>query len=154
VLVVDIATFQNGSSFPDEGSTIGVGNSICHDSRRFAFGAFGDLEMRDKYFLAWGRNADEYGPERDDTVGKIVSIESFFVELEILSVNGNDIEQECTILSSLDELELRGTVFFKTLAAAEDHYKKVRADIASQEAGKHGRGNKVVDFGGPRPRRR
>jgi hypothetical protein len=91
--------------------------------------------MRDKYFLAWGRNADEYGPERDDTVGKIVSIESFFVELEILSVNGREIEQECTILSSLDELELRGTMFFKTLAAAEDHYKKVRADIASQEAG-------------------
>jgi hypothetical protein len=135
VLVVDIATFQNGSSFPDEGSTIGVSNSICHDSRRFAFGAFGDLEMRDKYFLAWGRNADEYGPERDDTVGKSVSIESFFVELEILSVNGNEIEQECTILSLLDELELRGTVFFKTLAAAKDHYKKVRADIASQEAG-------------------
>ena len=105
--------------------------------------------MRDKYFLAWGREADENGPERDDTIGKIVSIESRFVELEILSVNGHDIEQEGTILSSLDELELR-----KTLEAAKDHYKKVRADIASQEAGKHGRGNKVVDFGAPRPRRR
>jgi hypothetical protein len=101
------------------------------------------------YFLAWGRDADENGPERDDTIGKIVSIESRFVELEILSVNGHDIEQEGTILSSLDELELR-----KTLEAAKDHYKKVRADIASQEAGKHGRGNKVVDFGGPRPKRR
>ena len=112
------------------------------------------IGLRDKYFLAWGREADENGPERDDTIGKIVSIESFFVELEILSVNGNEIEQECTILSLLDELELRGTVFFKTLAAAKDHYKKVRADVASQEAGKHGRGNKVVDFGGPRPRRR
>jgi hypothetical protein len=33
--------------------------------------------MRDKYFLAWGRDADENGPERDDTIGKIVSIESF-----------------------------------------------------------------------------
>src|SRR6201986_4974064 len=63
--------------------------------------------MRDKYFLAWGREADENGPERDDTIGKIVSIESCFVELEILSVNGTDIEQEGTILSSLDELELR-----------------------------------------------
>jgi hypothetical protein len=62
--------------------------------------------------------------------------------------------QEGTILSSLDELELRDTVFFKTLEAAKDHYKKVRADIASQEAGKHGRGNKVVDFGGHRPKRR
>jgi hypothetical protein len=110
--------------------------------------------MRGKYFLAWGRDADENCPERDDTIGKIVSIESCFVELEILSVNGTDIEQEGTILSSLDELELRDTVFFKTLEAAKDHYKKVRADIASQEAGKHGRGNKVVDFGGPRPKRR
>ena len=110
--------------------------------------------MRDKYFLAWGRDADENGPERDDTIGKIVSIESCFVELEILSVNGHDIEQEGTILSSLDELELRDTVFFKTLEAAKDHYKKVLADIASQEAGKHGRGNKVVDFGAPRPERR
>jgi hypothetical protein len=32
--------------------------------------------MRDKYFLAWGRDGDENGPERDDTIGKIVSIES------------------------------------------------------------------------------
>jgi hypothetical protein len=53
--------------------------------------------MRDKYFLAWGRDADENGPERDDTIGKIVSIKSCFVELEILSVNGHDIEQQCTI---------------------------------------------------------
>jgi hypothetical protein len=110
--------------------------------------------MRDKYFLAWGREADENGPERDDTIGKIVSIESCFVELEILTVNGQNVEQEYTVLSSLDELELPDTVFFKTLEAAKDHYKKVRADIASQEAGKHGRGNKVVDFGGPRPKRR
>jgi hypothetical protein len=50
--------------------------------------------MRDRYFLAWGREADESGPERDDTIGKIVSIESCFVELEILSVNGHNIEQE------------------------------------------------------------
>ena len=69
--------------------------------------------MRDKYFLAWGRDADENGPERDYTIGKIVSIESCFVELEILSVNGHNIEQEYTVLSSLDELELRDTVFFK-----------------------------------------
>ena len=82
------------------------------------------------------------------------SIENCFVELEILSVNGHDIEQEGTILSSLDELELRDTVFFKTLEAAKDHYKKVRTDIASLEAEKHGRGNKVVDFGAPRPKRR
>jgi hypothetical protein len=94
--------------------------------------------MRDKYFLAWGRDADENGPERDDTIGKIVSIENCFVELEILSVNGHDIEQEGTILSSLDELELRDTVFFQTLEAAKDHYKKVRADIASKEAGSTG----------------
>jgi len=65
--------------------------------------------MRDKYFLAWGRDADENGPERD--------IESYFVELEILSVNGHDIEQKYNVLSSLDELELRDTVFFKTLDA-------------------------------------
>jgi hypothetical protein len=110
--------------------------------------------MRDKYFLAWGRQADENGPERDDTIGKIVSIEGFFVELEILNVNGQDIEQDCTALSSLDELELRGTVFFKTLEAAKGHYKKVLADTASQEAGTHGRGNKVIDFGTPRPKRR
>jgi hypothetical protein len=50
-----------------------------------------------------------------------VSIESCFVELAILSVNGHDIEQECTFLSSLDELELRDTVFFKTLEAAKGH---------------------------------
>jgi hypothetical protein len=36
--------------------------------------------MRDKYFLAWGRDADENGPERDDTIGKIVSIESCFLD--------------------------------------------------------------------------
>jgi hypothetical protein len=102
------------------------------------------------------RNASaDGGTERvDDTIGRIVSIESYFVELEILSVNGHDIDQECTVLSSLDELELRDTVFFKPLEAAKDHYKKVRADIASQEAGKHERGNKVVDFGVPRPKRR
>jgi hypothetical protein len=111
------------------------------------------LGKRDKYFLAWGRDADENGPERDDTIGKIVSIESCFVELEILSVNGHDIEQECTILSSLDELELRHAVFFKTLEVANDHYRRVRAEIASQEAGKHERGNKVVDFEAPRPKR-
>jgi hypothetical protein len=110
--------------------------------------------MRDKYFLAWGREADENGPESDDTIGKIVSIESFFVELEILNVNGEDIEQKCTILSSLDELELRDTVLFKTLEAAKEHYQKVRADIAGPEAGKHGHGNKVVDFGAHRPKRR
>jgi hypothetical protein len=110
--------------------------------------------MRDKYFLAWGRDADENGPERDDTIGKIVSIESYFVELEILSANGHDIEQKYNVLSSLDELELRDTVFFKTLDAAKNHYKKIRTDIASQEAGKHGRGNEVIDFGGPRPGRR
>ena len=110
--------------------------------------------MRDKYFLAWGREADENGPERDDTIGKIVGIESCFVELEILTVNGQNVEQEYTVLSSLDELELPDTVFFKTLEAAKDHYKKVRADIASQETGKHGRENKVVDFGAPRPKRR
>jgi hypothetical protein len=108
--------------------------------------------MRDKYFLAWGRDAYENGPERDDTIGKIVSSESCFVELEILSVNGHDVEQECTILSSLDELELRDTVFFKTLQAAKDHYKKVRADPGTKEAGKHGRGNKVVDFGALQPK--
>ena len=56
--------------------------------------------------MAWGRDADENGPERDDTIGKIVSIESRFVELEILSVNGHDIEQEGTILLSLDEVGL------------------------------------------------
>jgi hypothetical protein len=101
--------------------------------------------MCDKYFPAWGRDADENGPERDDTIGKIVSIESCFVELEILSVNGHDIEQECAILSSLDELELRHTVFFKTLEVANDHHRRVRAEIASREAGMHERGNKVVD---------
>jgi hypothetical protein len=94
--------------------------------------------MRDKYFLAWGRDADENGPERDDTIGKIVSIESFFVELEIFSVNGHDIGQECTILSSLDELELRDTVFFKTLTAAKDHYKKVRAALRPRKLGSTG----------------
>jgi hypothetical protein len=94
--------------------------------------------MRDKYFLASGRDADENGPERDDTIGKIVSIESCFVELEILSVNGHDIEQEYTVLSSLDELELRDTVFFKTLEAAKDHYKKYVPTLRARKLGSTG----------------
>jgi hypothetical protein len=56
-----------------------------------------------------------------------VSIESCFVELAILSVNGHDIEQKYTVLSPLDELELRDTVFFKTLEVANGHYRRVRA---------------------------
>ncbi len=109
--------------------------------------------MIDKYFLAWGREADENGPEREDTIGRIVSMESYFVEIEILSVNGKDIEQECTILSSLDELELRGTAFFKSAEAAKDYYQKVRADIEGKETSKRGHGSKVIEFGSPRPKR-
>jgi hypothetical protein len=107
--------------------------------------------MRDKYFLAWGRAADDYGPECDDVIGKIVTIESGFCECQTLNVNGHDVEQDCTFLASLDQLELRDTLFFTTLEAAKDHYKKVRADIAGPEAGKKGRG-KVVDFASPRRR--
>jgi hypothetical protein len=105
-------------------------------------------------FLGLGTTSRRERPGTGDTIGKIVTIEGFFVELEILNVNGQDIEQDCAALSSLDELELRGTVFFKTLEAAKDHYKTVLADSARQEAGKHGRGNKVIDFGLPRPKRR
>jgi hypothetical protein len=109
--------------------------------------------MHGKYFLAWGRAADDYGPECDDAIGKIVTIESGFCECQTLNVNGHDVEQDCTFLASLDQLELRDTLFFTTLAAAKDHYKKVRADMAGPEAAKQGRG-KVVDFASPRPKRR
>jgi hypothetical protein len=109
--------------------------------------------MRGKYFLAWGRDADDYGPACDDAIGKIVTVESGFCECQTLSVNGHDVDQDCTFLASLDQLELRDTLFFTTLEAAKDHYKKVRADLAGSEAGKRGPG-KVVDFSSPRPKRR
>jgi hypothetical protein len=50
-------------------------------------------------------------------------------------------------------LELRHTVFFETLEVANDRHRRVRAEIASQEAGTHERGNKVVDFEAPGPKR-
>jgi hypothetical protein len=79
-----------------------------------------------------------------------VSIEGCFVELEILTVMTSS---KSVLFCHRSMSWSRHTVFFETLEVANDHHRRVRAEIASQEAGTHERGNKVVDFEAPGPKR-